>query len=68
MFYGKGIRITVTFKLFNGSLELSYKEGEKSPYPVFKRSAKYVDGFVVNANTATQLRSIRVYVPMTTYL
>jgi hypothetical protein len=34
-----------TFKLYNGQLELFYKEDEKSLYPVCKRSAKYVEGW-----------------------
>jgi hypothetical protein len=50
MFYGKGNRIT-----FNGSLELFYKEDEKSPYPVCKRSAKYVGGRAIVVNALTTI-------------
>jgi hypothetical protein len=32
LFNGEENKITVTFKLYNGSLELFYKEDEKSPY------------------------------------
>jgi hypothetical protein len=42
--YGEENRITVTFKLYNGKLELFHKEDEQSLFPICK-SARYEDGW-----------------------
>jgi hypothetical protein len=44
LFYGEENSITVTFKLYNGKLELFYKEDEQSLFPICKKSARYEDG------------------------
>jgi hypothetical protein len=41
--------VSITFKLFNGQLELFYKEDEQRLFPVFK-SARYDDGGVSAPN------------------
>jgi hypothetical protein len=45
LFTNEGNRITVTFKQYDGELELFYKEGEQYLYCLRKRSAKYVEGY-----------------------
>jgi|FaiFalDrversion2_1042247.scaffolds.fasta_scaffold57424_1 hypothetical protein len=49
LFNGEENKITITFKLFNGQLELFYKEDEQRLFPVFK-SARYDDGGVSAPN------------------
>jgi hypothetical protein len=44
LFTNEGNRITVTFKLYDGELDLFYKEGEQYLYCLRKRSAKYFEG------------------------
>jgi hypothetical protein len=44
LFNGEENKITITFKLFNGQLELFYKKDEQRLFPVFK-SARYEDGW-----------------------
>jgi hypothetical protein len=43
LFNGEENKITITFKLFNGQLELFYKEDGQCLFPVFKKSARYED-------------------------
>jgi hypothetical protein len=45
LFYGEENRITVTFKVYNGKLDLFYKEDEQSLFPIWKKSARYEDGW-----------------------
>jgi hypothetical protein len=38
-------KATVTIKAFENIIELFHKEDEKSLFPIFKKSAKYADGW-----------------------
>jgi hypothetical protein len=64
LFNGGENKITITFKLFNGQLELFYKEDEQCLFRVFK-SARYEDGGVSapNANKYS-LKDMRDAQPM----
>jgi hypothetical protein len=45
LFQGEANKITVTFiKLYNGQLEMFYKE-DGNLFPIFKKSARYADGW-----------------------
>jgi uncharacterized paraquat-inducible protein A len=45
LFKGEEGGITITIKVSENKLELFHKEDEKSLFPIFKKSARYRDGW-----------------------
>ena len=45
LFKGEEGGITITIKVYENKIELFHKEDEQSLFPIFKKSARYADGW-----------------------